>query len=223
MKPLDCSSLRYILLDIEGTCSDIHFVKEVLFPYSARELRNFLSENRHTPKVVEALRGLSAQDLEGATIELQRMIREDVKHPSLKSLQGMIWKKGFESGEFKSPLYPDVEPALKKWRAQGLRLGIYSSGSVAAQKLFWKHTELGDFTNYFGDHFDLEIGGKKEPASYQKIAQSTGCTPQQILFLSDLPDEIRAALAAGLRALQIVRPGTAPTQLQSAAQFGQIC
>src|SRR5688572_26639630 len=120
-------------MDIEGTTSDISFVKEVLFPYSAREMRNFISTKRTNPTVRECLKQTGAADDDGAVEQLLTWIREDVKHPALKTLQGMIWEKGFKDDAFKAHLYPEVEGCWQNWRAQGLRLGIYSSGSVAAQ------------------------------------------------------------------------------------------
>jgi len=220
MQNLDFSKIRFVLLDIEGTVSDIHFVRHVLFPYSARELRNYVSAHRHHPEVKTALADLGSKDLETALTTLLQMIKDDVKHPSLKTLQGLIWKSGFEQGVFRSPLYPDVKPALDRWKAQGLSLGVFSSGSVAAQKLFFGHTEHGDLLPYFQFFFDLNVGSKKSPNSYSTIAATIQLKPAQVLFLSDLGDEVTAALSAGFNALQVVRAGTRPDpQLSTITSF----
>lgn len=222
MKNLDFSKIKYVLLDVEGTTSDISFVREVLFPYSAKELRNFISSNKNNASVKEILNGLQANNAEEAIQMLLTWIKEDNKHPALKALQGMIWKQGFQNKEFKSPVYPDVIPALQHWKELGLGLGIYSSGSVQAQKLFFTYTEQGDLTPYFDHHFDLEMGGKKEAPSYAKISHRLNLPPNSILFLSDIPEEIMAAQTAGLQTIHVLRPGTEDADLQSIHSFQEI-
>ncbi len=197
---------KYILLDIEGTLSDIHFVKNILFPFSAKQMNTYVTEN--TQELQPILNEVPGQKIEDKIQQLQTWIQEDVKINPLKQLQGLIWKKGFESGEFKSPLYEDVLPSLQAWRQKGLSLGIYSSGSVSAQKLFFKHTEQGDLLSLFQNHFDLEVGSKKEAESYQKICSLIKLEPADVLFLSDIEAELLAAQKAGLKALQVVRSGT---------------
>jgi enolase-phosphatase E1 len=151
---------------------------------------------------------MQVQDWKSAVPQLLKWIKDDVKHPTLKSLQGMIWKKGFESGEFKSHVYKDVLPQWNIWSKKGLTLGIYSSGSATAQKLFFTHTETGDLLPYLSDHFDLDMGGKREAESYKKIAKKLNLPPKEVLFLSDVPEELAAAKLAGMSAVHIVRQGT---------------
>lgn len=202
------NQVKYILMDVEGTTSDIHFVKDVLFTYSARELRNFLSENKTNARVQELIKSLGKETTEAATVQLLNWITEDVKHPVLKEIQGMIWRKGYETGVYAAPLYEEVLPCWQTWQQAGFTLGIYSSGSIAAQKLFFKHTTSGDVTHFLRDHFDLEIGSKLEASSYLKIAGRLQLLPSQILFLSDRTEELRAAQTAGYCVAHIVRPGT---------------
>jgi enolase-phosphatase E1 len=106
-------------------------------------------------------------------------------------------------------LYPDAVDNLKAWKARGLELYVYSSGSVQAQKLLFSHTEQGDLTPLFSGYFDTRIGGKKEPESYRKIAGQLGYEPDAILFLSDSKEELDAAGAAGFHTIRLVR-GDAP-------------
>ncbi len=146
---------------------------------------------------------------EAAIQQLIEWIRQDVKHPVLKELQGMIWRQGYEGGVFKAPLYEDVLPAWQAWSDAGLRLGIYSSGSVVAQKLFYKYTEQGDVLGFLEAHFDLTVGGKNHALSYRAIADQLHLPAHEILFLSDRPEELVAAGEAGLLVAHIVRPGTA--------------
>jgi enolase-phosphatase E1 len=48
---------------------------------------------------------------------------------TLKSLQGKIWEVGYDKGELQGEVYPDVPPALNRWRLQRREICIYSSGS----------------------------------------------------------------------------------------------
>lgn len=197
---------RYILLDIEGTVSDIHFVKNVLFPYSQKKLASYITQ--HQVELEGLLSEVPGDDLGAKVHQFESWIEADIKAKPLKELQGRIWKQGFENGEFEAPIYADAKSQMEHWKESGLRLGIYSSGSVTAQKLFFKHTEHGDLTPLFENHFDLETGSKKETTSYQKIAKELQLEPEEILFLSDIEQELVAAKQAGLKVTQIVRPGT---------------
>lgn len=213
--------IQYILLDIEGTVSDKNFVHNVLFPYSAEHLEDYIYDHQESVEVKEALELLAEKDIDKAIHTLLSFIREDVKHPALKLLQGYIWKSGFESKAFTAPLYDDVMPALETWQSS-YTIGIYSSGSVKAQKLFFSHTSHGDITNFFANYFDLAMGSKKEPESYQKIARTLGMEASTILFLSDIPDEIKAARKADLQAIHVVRPGTENWEDDSIKSFSDL-
>jgi enolase-phosphatase E1 len=212
--------IRDILLDVEGTTSSIAFVHDVLFPYSRARLGPFLRAHADAPEVRAEIerareslsdRGAPAATLDDVVAGLEGYVDADVKDTALKNLQGMIWKEGFESEAYRAHVYPDVPPALERWVQAGLRISIYSSGSVGAQKLFFGHTESGDLLPYLHAHFDTaNAGPKKAAASYRAIAEALGRAPGAILFLSDVPAELDAAAEAGLRAGQLVRPGTAP-------------
>jgi enolase-phosphatase E1 len=206
---VELQNVKFVLTDIEGTTSDIDFVKKVLFPYSAREMRNFISSNKNNPDVRASLRETGFATDDEAITQLLDWIRDDVKHPALKSLQGKIWEKGFKTNVFKAHAYDDVLPALQGWQAQGLRLGVYSSGSVKAQHLFFEYNEKGNLLPYFESFFDLEVGGKRETKSYAKIATQLGLVASTIVFLSDIVEELDAAREAGLQTVHLLRPGTA--------------
>ena len=206
--------IRFILLDIEGTTTEINFVHQVLFPYAAERLADFVNANARDPEVQQCLtrvkETVEAEDQrplgKAEAIEtLLHWIQTDRKHTALKQLQGMIWKTGFEQGDYQGHVYPDVPVALERWKQQGLGLGIYSSGSVQAQQLLFAHSMFGDLTPYFSHYFDTEVGGKKEVHSYQNIAQTLNLAPQEILFLSDVVAELDAAKAAGFQVTQLVR------------------
>ena len=211
------TDINYILLDIEGTTSDIQFVHKVMFPYSRERLDQFVLNHQNLDEVVEAIE-LTKQtvkaeqgqdiDLEGAIATLLHWIDSDRKHPALKSIQGLIWKNGFETGAFESHLYPDVKPQLEDWARSGLKLGIYSSGSIATQKMFFSHTVEGDLTPLIANYFDLTTGSKKEAMSYEKIIDSLELAPNQIVFFSDVPAELVAARQKGLRVIHVKREGT---------------
>jgi enolase-phosphatase E1 len=183
---------RAILTDIEGTTSSIAFVTETLFPYARARLREYVTAH--------------PDDAQGVPVEtLERWIDEDRKEPVLKAIQGRIWREGYERGELKGHIYPDAAEALRRWKAAGLRLYVYSSGSVEAQRLIFGHSEAGDLTPLFDGYFDLEIGSKLKAESYMRIAGGMELAPGDILFLSDNPKEIDAARGAGLQVRLIDR------------------
>jgi len=208
--------VKAVVTDIEGTTSSISFVKEVLFPYAAAHMESFLRNHWHTSEVQEQIAALaheSGEDVnsvESANTVLQRWMAEDRKATPLKALQGMIWKAGYENGDYTAHLYPDTAPALRRWHDAGLPLYVYSSGSIAAQKLFFGYSDVGDLTALFSGYFDTTTGMKQDVESYRRIAKTIGIAPEDILFLSDIEAELDAARAAGLRTILLDRAGIAP-------------
>ncbi len=203
--------IKAILIDIEGTVSPISFVKEILFPYSKEKMEKFIKENKDNPEIKKILDQVKETEGKDLTLDeiiqtLKRWIDEDKKIAPLKDIQGFIWKEGFEKGQLKAPLYEDAYKKIKEWKEKGYKLYIYSSGSVQAQKLFFSHTQYGDLTGYFDGYFDTKTGNKKEKQSYLKIASEIGLKPEEILFLSDNPDEVKAAAEAGMKVYRLVRP-----------------
>jgi len=199
-----------ILTDIEGTTSSISFVKDVLFPYARRALPGFVRAHGQEPEVRRWLDAVAAEHgsicSDDVIVEtLQGWIDQDRKHTALKALQGMIWQAGYRDADFTAHIYPDAAPTLRDWHAQGYPLYVYSSGSVPAQKLFFGHSDAGDLTPLFSGWFDTEIGGKREADSYRAIAERIGVIPEDILFLSDVVEELDAAREAGLQTRLIDR------------------
>ena len=171
--------MRHLLLDIEGTTTSISFVYDVLFPYAASRLPTFIRERWSDPAVVAAralvLADATAEELQLAPEEsvlavLRRHMAGDVKAKGLKTLQGLVWQEGYESGAVQGHLYPDVPLALARWKAAGLPVAIYSSGSILSQQLLFRHSIAGDLTRLLAGHFDTTIGPKREAASYRAIA-----------------------------------------------------
>ena len=201
---------RAILTDIEGTTSSISFVKDVLFPSARRALPGFVKAHGDEPAVrkwhdaVAAENGGVCRD-EMIVEVLQGWIDQDRKHTALKALQGMIWANGYGNADFTAHVYPDAVPALRAWHADDLSLHVYSSGSVPAQRLFFGHSDAGDLTGLFSSWFDTEVGGKREAESYRRIAAAIGHPAGEILFLSDVVEELDAAREAGLDTVLVDR------------------
>lgn len=193
---------KAILLDIEGTTSSISFVADELFPYARRHLAQFVANN---PEVVAPILAQVPGDDPVAT--LLQWIDEDRKETPLKTLQGLIWAKGYEDGELKGHVYPDTPEALRRWTAAGLTVNIYSSGSIAAQKLIFGHSIAGDLTPFLTSYFDTTTGPKRDSDSYTRIVDALDLAPSELLFVSDMPGEVDAAHEAGLQALLIAREG----------------
>ena len=220
--------VRGVVLDIEGTTTPIAFVYDVLFPYARTHLRAFL-ETRGTSgllaEVDRQLREEHAADVargdsppplpadvsSGNAVDLEPyvlwLMDRDRKSPGLKLLQGMIWQRGFADGTLRGELFPDVAPALDRWRSDAIDVAIYSSGSVLAQRLIFGHTAAGDLTPRISRFFDATIGPKRSADSYRHIASELHRSPDELLFLSDVHAELLAARAAGFKTLLCVRPG----------------
>jgi len=194
---------RTILTDIEGTTSSIAFVKQVLFPYARSEMPRFVRVRGHEPEVRrwldEVATELGGVCQDGMIAEtLQGWIEQDLKHTALKALQGMLWADGYRNGDFTAPVYPDAVRRLQQWHQQGHPLAVYSSGSVPAQGLFFTHSDAGDLSPLLTAWFDTETGGKREAASYARIARRLDVPPADVLFLSDVVEELDAARQAGM-------------------------
>jgi len=210
------SAVRAIITDIEGTTSTIAFVKDVLFPYADAHLDGYVAAHRDDPVVAQAMRdaaqlaGDPAADDATTLAHLHTWIAEDRKATPLKTLQGLIWQRGYEESGLHGHVYDDVPPALRAWHASGIALYVYSSGSIVAQRVLFAHTAFGDLTPLFRDYFDTTIGGKRDAASYAAIADATGIAPADTLFLSDVEGELDAARAAGMRTARLLRPADTP-------------
>lgn len=206
--------MKYILTDVEGTTTSISFVHETLFPYAKERLRTFVTKNSSRSDIQEILKQTketakteSDKDISNdeAIDLLLYWIKTDRKHPALKNLQGLIWEEGYTSGEIKGHVYKDVPLALKAWSEAGLTLGVYSSGSVKAQHSIFEFSTEGNLRPYFSNHFDTAVGHKREVPSYVNIAAQLKLDPSDILFLSDIKEELDAARTAGMKTIQLVR------------------
>ena len=194
--------MKYILTDIEGTTSSISFVHEVLFPYSAKKMAEFV---KHNQLKLEPILDLIDGDIDQKIATLLGWIKEDKKEKALKDIQGLIWEEGYLAGEIKGHVYPEVKNCLVKWKSQGITLGVYSSGSVHAQKLLFKYSEAGNLDILFSDNFDTSIGHKRDKNSYQNILNLINIPASEVLFLSDIKEELDAAKECGINTIQLNR------------------
>jgi enolase-phosphatase E1 len=226
---LDARHTRAMLLDIEGTTTPVDFVYQVLFPYARAHVADYLARTDDSPARRDALALLRSEfdadraaraphvapDAPGgggpAAIAqyVQQLIDRDCKTTGLKALQGLIWQDGYARGELQGQVYADVPPAFERWRARGLRIFIYSSGSVLAQRLLFGSLPSGDLTPFISGYFDTGAGPKRAPASYAAIAARAGIPPEEILFVSDVLEELDAAKASGIQTALCVRAGDA--------------
>jgi len=221
----------FILTDIEGTTTSVSFVYDVLFPYFRENIQKVRTMT-HLPEVQAIFKETIRLSLEteNKTIQTEdevidtliRWSNEDKKITPLKDLQGILWKEAYETGLIQGHVYDDVAPALKKWKAAGIQLGVFSSGSIPAQKLIFGYSVDGDLTQYFSAYFDTTTGGKREVDTYRKIAQELNTQPSEILFLSDILEELEAAQQAGLQTIQLTRPGTIANWNHTASSFSDI-
>lgn len=222
--------IKLYLFDVEGTTTDIKFVHDVLFPYSKKCMKDYVTNHQNDPAVAKAIEEVKATVFkeENKKIELNEVINtllnwiaQDRKHPALKEIQGLIWDVGYSKNDFKGHVYPDVKPFFKSILESGLKVGIYSSGSVHAQKLIFGYSLEGDLTPMISYYFDTSVGMKREDSSYFNIAKEVNITPSEIHFFSDIPEELIAARAAGFGTTQVLRPGTAPSIFDSVTNFDE--
>lgn len=221
-------SRQLFLFDIEGTTTDINFVHKILFPYSRERMSDFVlkheKEIAHTlldaQKTIEAETG-KTPDTNTVINTLIQWIDEDRKHRALKEIQGLIWEEGYRKGAFKGHVYQDVRPFFENLTSSGYVIGIYSSGSVHAQKLILGNSSAGDLTPFINFYFDTSVGQKREKISYQNIAIKTQLPPPDIHFFSDIPEELKAAELAGLRVTHVVRDGTPTSSYPGIKNFAE--
>lgn len=214
--------MKAILLDIEGTTTPISFVHDTLFPYAKARVPGFVLDNLGDLKFeVEQLAQEHSNETEykaefrpesanSVSDYLKFLIDQDRKSTPLKSIQGMIWRSGYQNGEIVSPVFDDVPAALKRWKVSEKAVAIYSSGSVLAQQLLFRHTDGGDLTPFIANYFDTNTGPKRDQKSYTAIAEELKVKPAEVHFISDIPAELDAARAVGLQTSLAVRPGNEP-------------
>jgi len=218
------------LLDIEGTTTPIAFVTKTLFPFARAELRKYISSH----PLSDDIKSLSIEyekDVEAGNQPpvwdglsqdsvvpyLEWLMDIDRKSTGLKSIQGKIWEHGYATGALKGVVYPDVPPAFRRWKDAGKKIAIYSSGSVLAQKLIFGHLDT-PLTPHIDAYFDTEVGGKRIAASYAEIARRLEQSAEQILFLSDILEEVNAAKSEGMQSIQVFRGGI-PAGMQGIENF----
>jgi enolase-phosphatase E1 len=232
-----------LLLDVEGTTTSVSFVYDVLFPFARAHLAGgpgtlagtarpedvaLLREERRTEREADAppwVAGSAGQELDSAAAYALWLMDRDRKSTALKALQGRIWEGGYASGALRSHVYPDVRPAFERCRTRGRRLAIFSSGSVLAQRLLFAHTSEGDLTPLLGAYFDTTMGPKRENESYRRIAEALRVPPSEILFVSDVAEELDAARATGMRTALCLRgAGPAPASRHPVLRtFDDLC
>lgn len=232
---------KKIICDIEGTTSSISFVKDVLFPYALKNVEEYLKthwSDDATKTVVAALREQADEDkkaeVEGAVTipaedsediipdvvkNVEWQMSKDRKTGALKTLQGLVWAKGYKDGTIKGHVYEDVKKALEQWNEGGHKVYIYSSGSVDAQKLLFEHSEQGDLVKYVSGYYDTKIGAKQEKNSYEAILKNIEATGEEALFLTDVVGEAKAAKEAGLNVVVLDRPGNAELSEDDRKEF----
>ena len=219
---------KVVLLDIEGTTSAIDFVHTTMFDYARNNLEDFLVSSFETKETIEALE-VFAQDekhpsltafLIGTSSKAEKIdrivnlaskrMKEDSKATGLKALQGLVWRKGFNNGELKGHIYNDVPDAFNRWKKSGITIAIYSSGSILAQKIYFANTIFGNLGTLISNHFDTTSGPKRISSSYENITNILNAKAGDILFLSDVTEELDAAKAAGMATGLLIRPGNKP-------------
>lgn len=240
---IDPTQVHTLLLDIEGTTTSVSFVYEVLFPYAHMHVQGFLQRHLDSAQIQKDIERLREEH----TVDVQRnqhpppwrddsvetvvayvywLMERDRKSTGLKSLQGKIWEEGYDHGELRGQVYPDVRPAFERWRKQGRGVAIFSSGSVLAQKRLFGGSIVGDLTPFIDAYFDTTTGPKTERDSYLRIAAALNKSADEVLFLSDAIAEFDAAQRAGMQTALCVRSEESPVSSSThrvIRTFDEIC
>jgi len=220
--------IKLYLFDIEGTTTDINFVHKVLFPYAYKAMEHHIKGHLDHPIIAKAIESAKQTTLDeeqkelnidGVISKLKEWIVNDRKHPALKEIQGLIWDVGYSKGEFQGHLYTDVKPFFIKLLSTNTAIGIYSSGSVHAQKLIFGYSTEGDLTPMISYFFDTKTGPKREKSSYEKIAVETKLLTSEIHFFSDIAEELEAAECSGMGVTQLLRNGAKPSSFEGIESF----
>jgi len=238
--------IRALLVDIEGTTTPISFVKETLFPYVTDNLESFLEKHFDEDNCqtdIKALRQLAKKDKEAkvdgvveipdkdaekdtiikaVVANVKWQMSNDRKSQELKQLQGHIWKEAYKQGKIKGVLFSDVVPNLRQMVDDGVKIYVYSSGSVESQKLLFSHSNDGDVVDLFSGFFDTTTGNKCEASSYKKITEEIGMKADEIMFLTDIPKEAAAAVTSGLRCNLVIRKGNAELSEDDKMKYSSI-
>lgn len=220
-----------IVLDIEGTTTSLRFIKDVLFPYIKRTLAKYLRERWQSEEVIATMARLIRQEDRDVkdglqppkiwklteTSDLNKIIdsvvsnviwQMDMKrhNTALKQLQILVWVYGYENNELRGHVYEDVGTSFRRWRSMGIRLFAFSTGMAVAQQLLFSNSTQGNLMNLIENYFDVLVGAKTNPDSFKKIAWYMNVTTTQMLFITDAPEEGRAAKSAGCQVVLVQRP-----------------
>jgi enolase-phosphatase E1 len=212
-----------VLLDIEGTTTPISFVHDTLFPYARARAAAFLERGAADAIVDDLAReharerargellpawadGSSPERRASAAAFVSWLMDRDRKLGPLKTQHGLISEDGYATGALRGEVYPDVKPAFERWTKAERRIAIFSSGSVLAQQLLFRHSSAGDLTPYLSGYFDTSTGPKVDTTSYTRIADALHVRPANLMFVSDVVAELDAARDAGYGTRLSVRP-----------------
>lgn len=209
-------SIEAIIVDIEGTITATSFIQDTLIPYAKSHLQEFIEQEKDNPvikKLCEEVRvdaKLAHINSNLAFSILNLWMEQNQQFHSLKTLQGLIWEKGFKEGMFKGHIFEDAYKHFCKWHEMGISIYLFSTGSVHFQHLLCQYSNHGDISHLFTGFIDTAIGEKNSVLAYKKIVQTLDCQPQQTVYLSDSFEELNAAKLAGLKTTLVHRSLTAP-------------
>ncbi len=234
--PLRTYCIHQTTLEVYPAAHLPHTNSSPQFPYALEALNSTLAAQWDDPSLTPYRDAFPAEYRTTPSAFLshvQSLMSQDVKIAYLKNLQGHLWLQGYLSGELKCPLFPDVYPAFVRWHSAGIPIIIYSSGSVAAQKLLFQYTnrseQQGDLRSMISGYFDtVNAGMKREKESYEKIftaMKGTGGKGEEIrkwLFLSDRVEEVDAAKEAGMQSYVVVREGNKELGEEEKERFVQV-
>jgi len=224
---------KAVILDIEGTCSAKSYLCDVLFPFARENTRSYLERCWDEQNTLEACDQIAretgrsssydwlcvfekrSEQIDAVVTQVNKLMEENSNSRGLKELQGFIWAEAYSSGLLCSQVFVDVPQALACWRAGKVTMAIYDAAVSTAQRVFFKHTEFGDLSDYFAGFFDTSSGAKSEPESYKRIARLLGQEPAEIVYFSDCEKELDVAKNAGLQTVMVARPENNQTQTQN--------
>jgi enolase-phosphatase E1 len=194
-----------ILTDIMGTTTPAGFVKTLMSDFEANGVQA-LSQ----PDAQELTATIKADANLHTNEEVVKYLTEEIAkrnfQPEYLALIGIVNVNSFRNGQLNGEVYDDVPVALRNWKQNDKGVFTYSNGSVVSQREIFRTTRQGDLTPCITGYFDTsEVGGKKESDSYKRISDTIEVATTDVLFLSDMSEELDAADGAGMDVLLVAR------------------
>ena len=146
------------------------------------------------------LEGADGPSLDALRDECAEIIRAELGIPGLE--HGAV--KAAMLAALRFHPFPDSEPALRSWRARGLRTVVASNWDSSLAEVLGR---VGLLPLVDGVVSSAQVGhAKPHPALFVRALAVAGARPEEALYVGDsASDDLEGAAAAGVRAVLLAR------------------